>query len=125
VSIITGEWQSKDSSCKIIYPDHKESRFSDEAQSYIYIEVSVFFKSCLKNASIDLGGDLMLCLHQITSKLAKTYYMTSDEFYKSNVMDCLAFINYSDRYSRLLDGVTHPANQNIYAESAKLAKKGA
>jgi hypothetical protein len=37
-------------------------------------------------------------------------------------MDILQFINSSEKYSRLLENVQHPANQNIYIES-KISKK--
>ena len=56
--------------------------------------------------------------------MCKNYYATDDDEFRSNSMETLTFINYSERHSRLLDNLTHPANQNIYAESAKIAKEG-
>ena len=37
-------------------------------------------------------------------------------------MDVLQFINNSEKYSRLLENVQHPASQNIYLET-RLPKK--
>ena len=58
--------------------------------------------------------------HDITTRIAKMYYDTSNEDFKSNAMDILQFINSSEKYSRLLENVQHPANQNIYIESKKV-----
>ena len=83
--------------------------------------VTHFFKSCLKNKRVEFKVDLWPNMHELTASMAKMYSKSSNEEYKSSVMDCLIFINNSEKHSRLLDNVTHPANQNIYAESAKLA----
>ena len=66
-----------------------------------------------------MGVDMLLTLHKLTKSLAKMYYQTSEEVYKNADIETLIFINNSERYARLLENVTHPANQNIYAESAK------
>lgn len=58
--------------------------------------------------------------HDITTRIAKMYYDTSNDEFKSNAMDILQFINSSEKYSRLLENVQHPANQNIYIESKKV-----
>ena len=52
------------------------------------------------------------------------YYATSNENHKANAMDILCYINTSLTYARLLDNVQHPANQNIYLESKKMAGGG-
>ena len=81
-----------------------------------------FFKSFLKNKKIDLGLDMFPIFHDITTRIAKMYYDTANEDFKSNAMDILQFINSSEKYSRLLENVQHPANQNIYIESKKAPK---
>lgn len=35
-------------------------------------------------------------------------------------MEVLSFINTSEKYAELLEGVQHPANQNIYLNSKKM-----
>lgn len=42
--------------------------------------------------------------------MAKMYYQTHVEDYKNMLMDTLVFINNSEKYARLLENVTHPAN---------------
>ena len=48
------------------------------------------------------------------------FYDTQDKIFKNNAMDILSFINNSEYFSRLLENVQHPANQNIYLEHKKL-----
>jgi hypothetical protein len=48
-----------------------------------------FFKSFLKNKKIDLGLDMFPIFHDITTRIAKMYYDTTNEDYKSNAMDIL------------------------------------
>ena len=74
------------------------------------MSVTYFFKSCLKNKRIDLGVDMLPTLHNLTSRLAKMYYQTSNEEYKNMDIETLIFINNSEKYARLLENVTHPAN---------------
>ena len=58
----------------------------------------------------DLGVDMLPTLHNLTSRLAKMYYQTSNEEYKNMDIETLIFINNSEKYARLLENVTHPAN---------------
>ena len=59
--------------------------------------------------------------HDIISRIAKMYYETQNEAFKENAMDILSFVNTSEKYARLLENVQHPANENIYIESKRMA----
>jgi hypothetical protein len=64
---------------------------------------------------------MFIVFHELTSTIAKMYYETQNESFKSNAMDLLSLINGSEKFARLLENVQHPANQNIYMESKRLA----
>ena len=105
----------------LIFPDQSETTFREESHRFAMTVVTHFFKACLKNKRVEFKVDLWPNMHELTASMAKMYYKSSNEEYKNSVMDCLIFINNHDKYSRLLENVTHPATQNIYAESAKIA----
>lgn len=122
INLIYEEWHMIDTDCKLILPDNSISSFSKEAKTCALDNICDFFISLLKNKKVDLGVDMFPTFYEITTKIAKLYYETKNETYKSNAMDVLQFINNSDKYSRLLENVQHPANQNIYIET-RIAKK--
>ena len=86
------------------------TNFREEGHRFAMMSVTYFFKGCLKNKRIDLGVDMLPTLHNLTSRLAKMYYQTSNEDYKNMDIETLIFINNSEKYARLLENVTHPAN---------------
>ena len=80
-----------------------------------------FFKQFLRNKRIELAFDMFPVYHDIISRIAKMYYETNNEFFRENAMDILSFVNTSEKYARLLENVQHPANENIYIESKRMA----
>lgn len=91
-----------------------------ESRIFVYEYVTVFFKSVLKNKRIELGVNSLPVYREITICLAKMYYETTNENFKSNTFEVLQYINSSEKFARLLDNVQHPANQNIYIESNRM-----
>ena len=104
------EWHDHTKDSKLIFPDGTVSSFGKESKVCALEYVTYFFKSFLRNKKIELGVDMFPTLHEITAKVAKMYYDTSDENFKMNAMDLLQFINNSEKYARLLENVQHPAN---------------
>ena len=122
---ISDQWHNKSLDCILIMPDSTHSSFARESRVFALDYVCHFFKSFLKNRYIELGVDMFPVFHEITSRIAKMYYETNNEDFKTNSMDILYYINNSEKYARLLENVQHPANQNIYLESLKKGKERA
>ena len=122
---INDEWHKKDLDCILIMPDGSQSSFMRESRIFALESVCHFFKSFLKNRHIELGVDMFPIFHELTSRIARMYYETNNENFKTNSMDILYFINNNVKYARLLENVQHPANQNIYLESLKKGKEKA
>lgn len=122
--MIHDEWHNAELDSRLIMPDTTQSSFSKESRLFALEHVTHFFKSFLKNRRIDLGVDMFPVFHEITAKIAKMFYDTTNENFKNNAMDVLTFINGSERYARLLENVQHPANQNIYMESKRMTGAG-
>lgn len=115
------EWNNTADDCVIQLPNGATTSFLQESKVFALDEVCHFFKQFLKNRKIELGVDMFPVYHDIIARIAKMYYETDNEDFKSNAMDILAFVNTSEKYARLLENVQHPANQNIYLESKRLA----
>ena len=105
LEVIQAEWHKVDKDCIIHLPDDNQTSFLHESKTFALQYVIEFFKSFLKNKKIDLGLDMFPIFHDITTRIAKMYYDTSNEDFKSNAMDILQFINSSEKYSRLLENV--------------------
>lgn len=120
MAVIFEEWTKTEGDCKIIFPDGSVSSFGREAKITALEAVCAFFQSLCSNKKLDLGVDVFPNLHEITTKIAKLYYLTTNEKFKSNAMDVLQLINGSEKYSCLLENVQHPASQNIYLDANKM-----
>lgn len=101
-------FQSK--AVSLVFPDKSATTFREESHRFAMTVVTHFFKACLKNKRVEFKVDLWPNMHELTASIAKLYYKTSNTEYKNSVMECLIFINNSEKYSRLLENVTHPAN---------------
>jgi hypothetical protein len=55
----------------------------------------------------------------LTVRIAKMYYETNNPDFREGAMDVLVFINTTEKFARLLDNISHPANQNIYLDANK------
>jgi hypothetical protein len=102
-------------------PDNTETSFSLEMKIFALDAVCHFFKQFLKNKRIELAFDMFPVYHDIISRIAKMYYETDNIDFRENAMDILSFVNTSEKYARLLENVQHPANENIYIESKRMA----
>ena len=89
LEIIQAEWHKEDKDCIILQPDGNQTSFLIESKLFALQFVIEFFKSFLKNKKIDLGLDMFPIFHDITTRIAKMYYDTTNEDYKSNAMDIL------------------------------------
>ena len=89
LEIIQAEWHKEDLDCTIILPDDGQTSFLKESKLFALQYVIEFFKSFLKNKKIDLGLDMFPIFHDITTRIAKMYYDTSNDEFKSNAMDIL------------------------------------
>ena len=88
-----------------MYPDGTVSSFQKEAKVYALDAVCSFYLSFVQNKKIDLGVEMFPNFHEITTKIAKMYYITSNDKFKTNAIDVLQFINTSEKYSCLLENV--------------------
>lgn len=104
------EWNNLADDCVILLPNGASTSFLQESKVFALDEVCHFFKQFLKNRKIELGVDMFPVYHDIIARIAKMYYETDNEDFKSNAMDILAFVNTSEKYARLLENVQHPAN---------------
>ena len=89
INLIYEEWHMIETDCKLILPDNSISSFSKEAKQCALDNICDFFISLLKNKKVDLGVDMFPTFYEITTKIAKLYYETKNETYKSNAMDVL------------------------------------
>lgn len=117
------EWHRTATDIVLQFPDCTKSTLHRESRILALDSATQFFKAFLRNRSIDLGPDMYDTFHEITARIAKMYYETTNEDFQANAMDILYYINNSDKYARLLENIQHPANQNIYLESKKVEKK--
>lgn len=121
MTLIHNEWQKEDQDYILLMPDNSETSFSIEMKIFALDAVCHFFKQFLKNKRIELAFDMFPVYHDIISRIAKMYYETNNEEFRENAMDILSFVNTSEKYARLLENVQHPANENIYIESKRMA----
>ena len=97
------DWHKTTTDVILLMPDCSKSTLNREARILALDSVTKFFKSLLKNRRVDLGQDMFDTLHEITSRIAKMYYETTNDDFKANAMDILQYINNSDKYARLLE----------------------
>lgn len=86
------------------------SDFLTEGKIYAMDFITVFFKILLKNRSIEMPLEIFPVYHGITANIAKMYYMVDNKAeYQNNFcmngMEVLSFINTSEKYAVLLEGV--------------------
>jgi hypothetical protein len=129
INAIHEDWDSLKDEIKITFPDGTSSNLSKEARIYAMDYITVFMRTLLKNKFIELPMEIFPAYHEITDKLARMYYLIDknlpyQENFAFNAMEVLSFINTSEKYAVLLEGCQHPANQNIYLNSKKMAGGG-
>lgn len=106
------DWEQEYSkpNLKIKFPDGTMSDFLTEAKIYAMDYITVFLKNLLKNRTIEMPLEIFPTYHDITEKIAKMYYMVDNKMeYQSNfafnAMEVLSFINTSEKFAVLLEGV--------------------
>lgn len=106
------DWEQEYSkpNLKIRFPDGTMSDFLTEAKIYAMDYITVFLRNLLKNRIIEMPLEIFPTYHDITEKIAKMYYMVDNKMdYQSNfafnAMEVLSFINTSEKYAVLLEGV--------------------
>ena len=104
------EWHRTATDIVLQFPDCTKSTLHRESRILALDSATQFFKAFLRNRSIDLGPDMYDTFHEITARIAKMYYETTNEDFQANAMDILYYINNSDKYARLLENIQHPAN---------------
>lgn len=82
IRIIHEEWNNPHGDIKMIMPDSSVTSFSREAKFYALDTICKFLKSLLRNNRIDLGFDMLKHYHEITAKIAKMYYETTNQNFK-------------------------------------------
>jgi hypothetical protein len=110
MNYIHESWEYIKNNGKLKYPDGTISDFLTEAKIYAMDFITVFFKILLKNKTIEMPLEVFPNYHEITEKIAKMYYMVDEKAeyqsnFKFNAMEVLSFINTSEKYAVLLEGV--------------------
>ena len=106
---------------KVFLPTGKTAQMKDLAEQYIFVTGVLFMKLAFKRKKYDVGASDML-FFTITSNLAALYYKVSDQLpqYKLNLLDLLCYMNDSEKHSKYLDDIRHPAGKRSNEEYDKL-----
>ena len=91
-------------------PTGKSHQMRDIAEKYIFCTGQMFMKMALKRKTYDVGAFDMK-FFTIVKNIAQLYYKVQNPQYKLNVFELLIYINGSDKHSKYLDDVRHPAKK--------------
>jgi hypothetical protein len=96
---------------KVILPTGKHLSMMEEIENYIFFTGMSFMKLALKRKTYDVGAHDMK-FFTIADNIAKLFYSANKAEHKLSVYELLKFMNDSEKHSKYLDDVRHPAKKN-------------